>query len=275
MQNHWVKGLGVALCVCAAGLSTNARAASTNKIISKLTPDEIVSRVITRAQYVHKLNRQTNYVYEKTSTTEELDTKGRVRNRKEKLLHYDSGVATLKQLKVNGEAVPERELTKQEAKSAAERQQVSGGHASRRDDNWNKYLNKDLTSRFTFELVGQEDIAGRPAYVLTFEPKSDKLPVKQMTDRLINRIAGKVWIDTREFEVAKAEIGLLDEVTMWGGLLGAMKKFWFDVERTRVDDVWFNRVSNFEMEARKLFDNTRVRNRSESGNFRKPVALNK
>lgn len=272
MLNQWVKGLRVAVCVCAAGFSTAAPASGASKG-SKLTADEIVQRVIARTQFVYKMNRQTNYAYEKTSTTEELDGKGRVRTRKEKLLHFESGVGTLKEFKLNGEMVPDRDFRKHEAQAAAQRQQVSGGHASRRDDNWSKYLTKDLTSRFAFELVGQEDVAGRPAYVLLFAPKSDKLPVKQMTDRLINRLGGKIWIDAREFEVAKAEIGLLDEVTMWGGVLGALKKFVFDVERTRVDGVWFNRVSNFEMEGRKLFDNTRIRVKSESGNFRRPVAF--
>ena len=81
-------------------------------------------------------------------------------------------------------------------------------------------------------------------------------------------------MDAGEFEVAKAEIDLLDEVTMWGGVLGAMKKFSFDIERTRVDDVWFNRISNFEVEGRKLLDGTRLRVKSEASNFRKSVLLN-
>jgi hypothetical protein len=53
-----------------------------------------------------------------------------------------------------------------------------------------------------------------------------------------------------------------------------MKKFSFDVERTRIDGVWFNRVSNFEMQGRKLLDGTRIRVKSETSNFRKNVALN-
>ena len=110
--------------------------------------------------------------------------------------------------------------------------------------------------------------------MLTFRPRSNKLPVRKVTDRLLNRLGGKVWVDAREFEVAKAEIDLLGEVTMWGGVLGAMKKFSFDVERTRVDGVWFNRVSNFEVQGRKLLDGTHMRVKSETSNFRRNVAFN-
>jgi hypothetical protein len=98
--------------------------------------------------------------------------------------------------------------------------------------------------------------------------------VKQITDRLINRLGGKVWIDARDFEIAKADINLVGEVTMWGGVLGAMKKFSFDIERTCVDEVWFNRVSNFELEGRKFMDSTHVRVKSETSNFRRAVAFN-
>ena len=35
-----------------------------------------------------------------------------------------------------------------------------------------------------------------------FEPISHNLPVRQIADRLINQIAGKVWVDAQEFEVA-------------------------------------------------------------------------
>lgn len=263
MLDHWLKFLAVALSLCAAGPASSEPL----KEISGLTADQIVQRALGRAQLVHRLNRNTNYSYQKTTVIEELDGKGRVTKTKEKLLQFQSGVGTLKEMKVNGKpaSLPDK---KQEAQSVADRQQMTRGPGSKRDDNWGAYLNKELVARYHFELLGREDVAGRQSYVLKFQPR-DKLPVKQITDRLINRLGGKVWIDAREFEVAKAEIDLLGEVTMWGGMLGAMKKFSFDVERARVDDVWFNRVSHFEMEGRKVFDSTRLRVKSESGNFHK------
>ena len=49
----------------------------------------------------------------------------------------------------------------QEEEAAADRQHVTKGQRTRRDDNWSEYLNKELTARYTFELVGREDVAGR------------------------------------------------------------------------------------------------------------------
>ncbi len=269
MLSHFVQRL----CACSLIAGTGLFAAPA-PLPAELTTEQIVQRALARAQSVQELKRQTNYTYQKTTVVEELDDKGRVKTSKEKLQQVESGVSTLKELKKNGKAVPLPPKREAETEATADRQHVAKGPRARRDDNWSEYLNKELTARYTFKLVGREDVAGRPAYVLTFQPRSDKLPVKQITDRLLNRLGGKVWVDTSEFEVAKAEVDLLDEVTMWGGVLGAMKKFTFDVERTRVDDVWFNRVSNFEMAGRKLLDGTRVRVKSEASNFRKTAALN-
>ncbi len=262
------------LGVCLQRLVVCSLFASVPLFAAEMAAEQIVERAVARAQSAQKLNRQTNYAYQKRTLVEELDGKGRVKSSKEKVVGVDRGIGTVIESKRNGKAVPAQTRQQHDAEAIADRQHVTNGSRTRRDDNWGEYLNKELIARYHFELLGKENVAGRAAYVLKFKPKSDKLPVKQITDRLINRLGGKVWIDTREFEIAKADIDLIGEVTMWGGVLGAMKKFSFDIERTRVDDVWFNRVSNFEMEGRKFLDSSHVRVKSETSNFRRAVAFN-
>lgn len=67
-------------------------------------------------------------------------------------------------------------------------------------------INHDLVQRFHFEVIGEELFRGRRSYVLTMEPKSRDLPVKQLQDNFFNKLGGKVWIDAADYEVAKAEI---------------------------------------------------------------------
>jgi hypothetical protein len=269
MLDKWFKRLCIALPLCASGMLFAAPASS------ELTAEQIVQAAVQRAQWAGTSNPQRNYNYDKTSIVEELDGKGRVKSRKEKFLQFESGVGTLKELKVDGKPATLPEVKKQEAQTISDRQHIAPSKTTRRDDNWCQYLTGELISRYNFVLVGSEEIGGRAAYVLTFEPKNDHLPVKEMTDRLINRLAGKVWVDANQFEVAKAEIRLLDEVSLWGGLIAALRKFSFNVERTPVDkDVWMNQATKMELEGRKLFDTMRMRIKSESGNFRRPVAFN-
>src|SRR5688572_20917690 len=213
MLNHWL----LRACLVLSCLGGSAVLASPlprgTYADGPLTVEQIVDRAVARAQWASRLKRHTNYVYEKTTTTEEIDGKGRVKSRKEKTVQFDYGVGTLKELTLDGKAVSEREF-KKEAEATADRQQLAKSKSDRRDDNWNQYLTKEFIARYTFELVGREMVAERESYVMSFKPVSDKLPVKQMTDRLLNRLTGKVWIDCREFEIAKAQIDLPGEVNM-------------------------------------------------------------
>src|SRR5438445_6184391 len=71
-----------------------------------LTAEQIVKKTVERAQGIQAANRQWDYSYTKFSVTEEFNGKGKLKEKKEKLLQFDSGRGHLSQLKLNG-----RELT--------------------------------------------------------------------------------------------------------------------------------------------------------------------
>ena len=235
-----------------------------------LTAGQIVKKTVERAQTIQSANRQSDYSYTKFSVTEEFNGKGKLREKKEKLLLFESGRGRLSQLKLNGRALSGAEFRKQEEAALEARQQVTDSKSNRHDDNWEKYITPQLVAKYSFKMLGEEIINGRPAYVVGFEPASSNLPVNHLMDRLTNRLGGKVWIDEQDFEVARAQVGLRGEVVLWGGVLGNFKKCNFTVERSRVDEhVWFNTATNGEFEGRKLLEPTHIRTRSESSNFHK------
>src|SRR5688572_7156344 len=153
MLSHHVQRLCVCLLMAGAGLC-----AAPAQLSAELTTEQIVQRALTRAQWVQDLKRHTNYSYQKTTVVEELDGKGRVKASKEKLLQFESGVSTLKEIKRNGKTVPLPAQREADAEATADRQHVTKGSRTRRDDNWTEYLNKEFTARYTFELVGREDV---------------------------------------------------------------------------------------------------------------------
>ena len=106
--------------------------------------------------------------------------------------------------------------------------------------------------------------------MLSFKPKSGELPNHKLTDRFLNQIAGKVWIDATDFEIAHAELRLQAEVTLWGGLIGTLRQCSYTLERTRLDDgSWFNLASHGYFEGRKLLSPMAIRTQSASSNFRR------
>ena len=91
-----------------------------------------------------------------------------------------------------------------------------------------------------------------------------------MTDRFLNHIAGTVWIDAEEFEIAKLELHLQGEVTLWDGLIGTLRRGSYTLERIRLPDgAWFNHSSHGAFEGRKLTEPLLIRTRSDSNNFRR------
>jgi len=166
------------------------------------------------------------------------------------------------------------DFLRQEELASQDRQKMTSGKSPRRDDNWEKYVTPDLLTKYQFKLLERTNYHGRSTYVLSFAPISRNLPVNQLADKLINQIAGKIWVDEQEFEVARAEVTLQSEVNLWGGVLGVLKKMYFVVDRTRVsENAWFNRSTFGDFEGRKLLDSTHMKLRSESSNFERILPM--
>ena len=58
---------------------------------------------------------------------------------------------------------------------------------------------------YSFELLGQEQLNGRPSYILKVEPKTQ--------NRLLYR--GKIWVDATDFAVAKIEAEPAKKPSIW------------------------------------------------------------
>ena len=262
-QCRWL-GL-LALLVLSGGAGSWLRATT------PLSADEVMQKAVERARWSAAQHARPNYTYTKITVLEDLEASGKVKDRKEKLYEavFDSGLTYLRLVKVNGKALPAGELKKQEERELKDRETLAQRKTAKGGDDRENFLTSELIAKYHFAMVDRKSVTGRPAYVLTFQPKPG-LPQKQAADRLLNHLAGKLWIDEQEFEIAKIEIHLQSEVTLWGGLLASLKQFTFTLSRTRIEDgVWFNARSMGDFEGRKLLDNAHFRTQSESTNFRR------
>jgi len=255
----------LALLVLSSGLATS--------LPGKTQPsaDEIMQKAVERAQRAKGQQERPSYTYKKSTITEELDASGKVKERKEKLYEVvvDSGLTYLKLVEVNGKSLPPDELKKQEERELRDREKLAQKKTSNGGDDRENFLTRELVAKYDFAIVDKRLINNRPAYVLAFQPKPG-LAIKQAADRLLNQLIGKLWIDEQEFEIARIEIRLQSEVTLWGGVLASLKRFTFTLGRTRLEDgVWFNTASTGDFEGRKLLDSARIRTQSESTNFRR------
>lgn len=258
--------LGCAVLVALGGIK---KAAATEPE-GLLTAKEIIRKASTRAQTAETPTSKAGYTYTKVTVTEELDSSGNVKDRKERVyeVSFKGGSTRVKLLEVNGQLPGEAEAKKQ-AENEANSRQMMGSSKGRPGEGRENFLTPELVGRFDFRLIGEETVNGRKAYRVGFDPKVPEPPVRRMVDRLLNRISGTLWIDAEEFEVARADIHLRSEVNLLGGMIGSLKKLAYSMTRTRVaDGVWLNSFSTGDFEGRKLLDSTRVKTKSQTSNFR-------
>lgn len=154
------------------------------------------------------------------------------------------------------------ELTRREQKTsvnharsmpAVVHPQPASAKPSNRVDKNDILLNQDLISRFQFNLIGREQIAGRPALVLDFKPANKKLPNHDFKDRFINIAAGRLWVDEEDCALVKANLHLTEKVNVIGGIVGAVGKFNCTLTRERTTDgLWFTRTMDWHLEGRAV-----------------------
>jgi len=232
-----------------------------------LTVSEILQKAVDRGQQDQQ-GSVPDFIYRKSTVTEELDTAGKVKEHREKLyeISYRDGLSHAKLLQVNGHAPSEADLKQQSDNEMNVRQLT--GEKKNNGDNRETFLTAELVARFDFTLVGTTNLNGRTTYQVAFQPKNPQLPVHHLVDRLLNQLSGTVWIDAQEFEVARAEVSLSKEVNLLGGIIGSLKKLSYTLERTRVaDGVWFSTLSNGDFLGRKLLDPTHIKTKSQSVHF--------
>ena len=251
-----------------------------------LPAEEIIRRTVERSESADEREARMRYSFHKRVVTEQMDGKGKVTERKEKL--YDvlvrAGVPKETLVQIDGKTPPPKVLRKQAERDAAERASYSPDPAkdkekdkgrprdkhAKKQEHAEKLATEELTARFHFTRRADEVVAGRPTFVLDFEPKPGKLPEKELTDRFLNHMAGRVWIDAAEFEVARADLRLLREITVWGGVLGKLRRCDFTFTQAREPDgLWVENLSTGVFEGRKLLDTLAVRFRSEATDYQR------
>lgn len=183
--------------------------------------------------------------YSERIVTNKLQVDGSLKDREESIYEVVpvNGEPTRKLVQKNGKTPSPSDL-KEEARrkrerEASRRREESGGENTIE-------LDEGLVEKYKFETLGEEVIGGRSVFVLSFKPKSNNPPVRRKIDYVLNRIAGKVWVDEEDYEIARADMHLTESAQLWWGLLASLRAFTLGFEQTRLDDgFWF--VKHFDM----------------------------
>jgi hypothetical protein len=234
------------------------------------TADSILKRVQARMEAVCEDSPTNRFLYYRTNVIEELDANDKLKKRTVKtyVVQQIQGLPQSKLLVVDG-----RPLNAAEQRwHVAEEQRLHRTLTQDKTPDYSKpkpWLTDDILERFTFTVTGRTNRMRRSVVMLEFQPRPDA-PNRNMTDRIVNKISGALWVDEFDAEIVRLDLKMNEPVKFWGGLLGQLDRFEWTLWRRRSSfGPWFNESSSGMVQIRKLFNSTRFRISEESFNFRR------
>ncbi|HVP00864.1 MAG TPA: hypothetical protein VMT15_22510 [Bryobacteraceae bacterium] len=138
----------------------------------------------------------------------------------------------------------DNELEKRRRESASEKARLE---KERKEEQ--KFL-REFTEAFDFRIVGEEPVSGKPAWVLSVDPKPNYRP-KQSEAKVFTKLHGKIWIDKGEYHWVKAEGEATDTLSFGLFLFRVAPGARLSFEQTRVnEEVWLPSHISVRAEAR-------------------------
>ena len=131
---------------------------------------------------------------------------------------------------------------------------------------------QDLVNAYDFKIVGEEQIDGRDVWVIEANPRKDFHPTQPHAD-ILTKLKGKLWIDKKSYDWAKAEAESLDTISFGLFLARIHKGSRLIFEQMRLnDEVWLPKRSQMTAGARlMLFKNSTFENETTYSNYKKFV----
>jgi len=234
--------------------------------------------MIARAQAIAQDDQGPQYTYAKRALLEYQDAAGLTTKSEEKIYQVEliAGFPFDRLVRIQGRELTSKELKKEQQREERFRKKfVSANSASMaaRKEGW---VTRQLLDRYQFVVVERVAMNGRSTLVLAFKPKDEDLPAKTFQDKLLNRMAGTVWIDEADADTAKLSVRLTESIALgWLGVLGSLNQCELSLERKRLPDgVWVNARQTLLIHYRKLASTMRFHSTEESSGFEK-VAVKK
>jgi hypothetical protein len=177
------------------------------------------------------------YTFTETITQKRLDAKGGVKKTKTEIYEVypsvDFGKTYRRLIVRDGTPLPPAELADRDRKHEAkadkkERRRAAEGQAarSRRHEERRRKEREVVDELFRMDeiaVAGRESVDGRPTIVVEFAPRPGFRPETQ-GGKVIQKLAGKAWIDEKDRQLVRLETKLLDTLGVGPGRAMRLQK---------------------------------------------------
>ena len=235
----------------------------------------IIDRALERSTWAEEQAFEARYRHAMVQRTRKFDKQGEVEEDEKRLYRVEPvrGVPYAGLVAKNGGPIEGDDLKTERERWHNFLEELDKDRDEDEDEeDENVVFNDELLDRYTARLDGIRDLRGRPSYVISFEPKPGKLPVRRQIDRALNKSRGELWIDQATYEIARVNFELMGSVRLWWGVLGNISDVTGHFEREPIsEEVWLPTLVDIYFHVRVLFSTTRRSNTTHWSEF-EPVA---
>jgi hypothetical protein len=123
----------------------------------------------------------------------------------------------------------------------------------RKQEEENTSIVREVPKAFDFQLVGEEAVKGRPAYVLKATPHPG-YHAQGKYGKMFSKVEGKLWVDKQDLGWIKADGQVIQSFSMGLFLVRLLRGSEIKMEQTRVDDgIWMPERVEVRAAARIFF----------------------
>jgi hypothetical protein len=267
--------LAAAAAALVFSAGTSAQNSNVQNSNAQPTAREIMDKVVARARWVAEHRPALQYTFFQHTTIEKLEDDGSLKEREERVFQLGrlDGEPFLRLVQKDGKPPTGKDLEEERKREKEFRKRLEERRKKTKPEDEGFRFDEELMSKYRAEVLGREIVNGRPAWILSFEPKGRDLPVRKRVDRLTNKLAGKLWIDAQDYEIVKAEARLTEPARVGLGLVANFQKFDLFLEQTRLDDAtWLPARADALLQGRVVFSSMHQRQSIRWKDFRKTEA---
>jgi hypothetical protein len=181
------------------------------------------------------------YTYLQWDESRRLDTDGQVKSQDVDVSRIISvnGVPFEQHVEHNGRPLSAAEQMKQEEKIEKQKHETPEERTVRLEkEQENRSSIREVPAAFDFELVGEDVVNGRPAFVLRATPRPGYEPHGKY-GKIFSRVEGKLWIDKQDFGWVKVDGQVIQPISMGLFLARVLRGSHIMMDQMRVaDGIW-------------------------------------
>jgi len=204
----------------------------------------------------HRLDKvRESYTYKESVATEEIDGKGRVNKteREEFEVFFVNGHEIHRKVAVDGKPLDGQDLEKETEHVTKEVERAEKTPPDKSPEGQQVIHISRLLSLMEISNPRVEEVKGRATYVYDFCGKRDA-ETHGMVEDASKKIAGTIWIDVKDRQVARLDSRFLENFHVGGGLVAnVLKGTSFHFEQGPVkNELWLPTAAEINFEARVL-----------------------